>query len=187
MKFLKYVSTSVLVIALAACGGGGGSAGTTGTGTGTTVPTAADFIFELDKTTILNTGSDKAVLTVTVLDSNRNVVVGVPVSVAVDAGGVFSPISGASTDATGKFSGNITIGGDKSNRTINAVITVNNKSKVASIVVVGSQISVTPIPATPTPGQMVTLNVSTTDSAGSPIQNAALILSGTSGASGAAT
>ena len=188
MNLLKCVAASVLVMALAACGGGGGSSGTAaGTGTGTAVPTAADFIFELDKTTILNTSSDKAVLTVTVLDSNRNVVAGVPVSVAVDAGGVFSPISGASTDASGKFSGNITIGGEKSNRTINAIITVNDKTKEASIVVVGSQISVTPVPATPTPGQKVTLNVSTTDSAGNSIQNAALILSGTSGASGAVT
>ena len=191
MKLFKYLSATVLVTALAACGGGGGSSVAsstgTGTGTGTTVPIAADFIFELDKTTILNTGSDKALLTVTVLDSNRNIVAGVPVSVAVDAGGVFASNSGVNTDATGKFSGNITIGGDKSNRTINATITVSGVSKVASIVVTGSQIAVVPLPATPAPGQLVTLNISTTDSAGSAIQNTALVLSGSSGAAGAVT
>ena len=188
MKLFKYLSVAALVITLAACGGGGGSSGTVaGTGTGTTVPTAADFIFELDKTTILNTSSDKALLTVTVLDSNRNVVVGVPVSIAVDAGGVFAGSLGITTDVSGKFSGNITIGGDKSNRIINATITVNGVRKVASIVVTGSQIALTPLPATPAPGQLVPLNISTTDSAGSAIQNAALVLSGTSGASGAVT
>jgi len=172
-----------------ACGGGGGSSATsgTGTGTGTTVPVAADFIFELDKTTILNTGNDKSLVSVTALDSNRNIVTGVPISVAVDAGGVFASNSGVSTDATGKFSGNITIGGDKSNRTINATIKVNGVSKVASVVVTGSQIAATPLPATPTPGQLVMLNISTTDNSGSAIQNAALVLSGTSGASGAVT
>lgn len=199
MKFLKYLWVVVLAVVLAACGGGGGSAGTTGTGTGTgagtgtgttggsTVPIAADFIFELDKTTILNTGGDKAVLTVTVLDSNRNVVAGVPVSVAVDANGVFAASSSANTDASGKFSGTITIGGDKSNRTINATIKVNNVPKVASIVVTGSQIAVTPVPATPAPGQLVTLNISTADSAGSAIQNVGLVLSGSAGASGSVT
>jgi len=186
MMFSKYLSVATLVMTLAACGGGGGSSGTVA-GAGITVPTAADFIFELDKTTILNTSSDKALLTVTVLDINRNVIAGIPVSVAVDASGVFSGNSGTTTDASGKFFGNITIGGDKSNRTINATITVNGVPKVASIVVTGSQIIVIPLPATPAPGQLVTLNISTTDSAGNAIQNAALVLSGTLGALGSVT
>ncbi|MEC5213789.1 hypothetical protein RCH06_002343 [Polaromonas sp. CG_9.5] len=189
MKLLKYLSMSVLTVALVACGGGGGSSGTTagtgtGTGTGTVVPVAADFIFELDKSTILNTGNDKALVTVTALDSNRNVVAGVPVSVAVDAGGVFASNLGVNTDAKGQFSGSISIGGDKTNRTINATILVNGISKIASIIVTGSQITVIPLPATPAPGQLVTLNIATTDSAGVAIQNTALVLSGTSGASG---
>lgn len=200
MRFSKYLVSLAVSIMLSACGGGGGSPGTTTNSTGvvntppvltTPVPVTAasvvsDFIFELDKTSVLNTGSDKSVLTVMVLDKNRNVVSGVPVSVAVDSGGVFAA-SGLTTDAAGKVAGNITIGGDKGNRTINASITVNGIVKVASIVVTGSQIVVTPVPATPSPGEQVILNISTSDSVGAVIQNAAVTLGGTAGASGALT
>jgi hypothetical protein len=199
MSFSKYFVGLVTTIALAACGGGGGSSGTSSNSTPVSTPPAsaasvpvtvasvvADFIFQLDKTSILNTGSDKSVLTVQVLDKNRNVVSGVPVTVAVDSGGVFAA-SGSTTDSAGKLAGDITIGGDKGNRTINATITVNGIVKVASIVVTGSQIVVTPVPATPSPGQLVILNISTSDSAGAAIQNAAVTLGGTASASGALT
>jgi hypothetical protein len=203
MRFSKYFVVFWVITAIAGCGGGGGSSGTSTNSSASNVAVSAapavaasvpviassvvsDFIFELDKTSILNSGSDKAVLTVLVLDKNRNVVSGVPVSVAVDSNGVFAA-SGSTTDATGKLAGNITIGGDKGNRTINASITVNGISKVASIVVTGSQIVVTPVPATPSPGQQVVLNISTSDSAGAAIQNTAVTLGGTAGASGALT
>ena len=184
MKLFKYLSVGALAMVLVACGGGGGSAATTGTGTGTTAAVATDFIFELDKTTISNSGGDSALLTVIALDSKRNVVSGVPVLVSVNAGGVFAASSGTQTNAAGKFSGAVTIGGNKINRIIDATITMSGLSKVASIAVTGSQITVTPLPATPAPGQLVTLNISTADSAGSAIQGAALTLSGSAGAAG---
>ncbi len=189
MNLSNYLATCFLSMALVACGGGGGDPGTpSGTAPNpsntVTPPIAADFIFELDKTTILNTGSDKALLTVTTLDSNRNTLPKVPVVVAVDGNGILTGVSGASTDTLGKFSANIMMGGDKSDRTINASITVNGVTKVASVVVTGSQLSVTPIPAAPTPGQTVTLNLSAADSLGAPIQNVDLTLAGTAGASG---
>lgn len=200
MRFSKCLVGLSLAVALTSCGGGGGSPGSTTNSkevvstppvSATPVPlitasVVSDFIFELDKTSILNTGADKSVLSVLVLDKNRNVVAGVPVSVAVDSGGVFAA-SGLTTDAGGKVAGNITIGGDKGNRTINATITVNSIVKVASILVTGSQIVVTPVPATPSPGQSVVLNIATSDSAGAAIQNASVTLGGTAGASAALT
>jgi hypothetical protein len=203
MSFSKYFVCLVTSIALSACGGGGGSPGAVpgstapGNGvtpdpavTGTTpekvIPVAADFIFELDKTSIVNSGLDKVVLTVLAVDKSRNVVSGVPVSVAVDSDGVFAG-SSATTDSAGKFTGNITIGGNKSNRTINATITASGLVKVASVVVTGSQIKVTPVPAEPAPGELVKVTILTLDSANSPIQNAALVLNGTAGASGTVT
>ena len=77
--------------------------------------------------------------------------------------------------------------GDKGNRAINATITVNGIVKVASILVTGSQIVVTPVPATPSPGQSVVLNIATSDSAGAAIQNASVTLGGTAGALAALT
>jgi hypothetical protein len=153
-----------------------------------TAVVAADFIFELDKQTVVNSGNDKAVLTVLAVDSNRNVVANVPVLVSVDAGAVFSSTTaGTTTNAQGQYIGNITIGGNKANRTINATIKIGAIEKVASILVVGSQLSVTPVPATPAPGQQVTLNLSTQDSAGGAIPNIPVFLAGTSGISGTNT
>lgn len=207
--FIKSVSAyiaSVVLAGLVGCGGGGGSAGTPATGPGsigsqnptvtstavvgtpTVAPTAADFIFELDKQSILTAGTDKALLSILAVDSNRNVVANVPVSVSVDSGGVFSSLSaGGVTSATGQFSGNITIGGNKSNRIINAKILVSGIEKAAAIQVVGSQLSITPVPATPTPGQVVTINLDSLDSAGAFIPSVVVSLSGSSGASGTAT
>lgn len=186
MKLIKSLAFIVFSMALAACGGGGGSAGTSMGISAVVQSAASDFIFELDKTSIVNSGSDKATLTVTVLDKNRNVVEGVPVAIAVDAGAVFTSTS-TSTDASGKLAGVISIGSDKSKRTISASIKVNGITKVASVLVSGSGISVAVVPATPAPGQLVTLNLAATDSAGAPIPGAKLTLSGTGGATGTLT
>ncbi len=147
------------------------------------VSAISDFIFQLDKTSITNSGSDTAVLTVLAVDSTRNVVANAPVAVSLNQNAVFVP-GGASTDANGRFTGTILIGGDKADRTVDATITVNNITKVASVIVKGSQLAITPVPATPSPGQLVVLNISAADVAGSPIQSATLALTGTAGASG---
>lgn len=207
MRFMKHIGCMLLVATLLACGGGGGSPGaTTGGTTGTptnptptdptpTDPTpvnpstlVADFIIELDKTTIANSGSDKAVLTVTAVDANRAIVAGATVAVSLDANAIFSPTStGGVTGADGRFTGNITIGGDKADRTINATITINGLRKVAAVLVKGSVISMTAVPAAPTPSQQVTVNFNTVDAVGTPIGNATLTLSGTAGATGTVT
>ena len=206
------VSASGLLLALlVGCGGGGGNPGTPPSGTGSSgssnpagtstsvvaTPTtatpavaisAADFIFDLDKQSISTAGADKALLSVLAVDTNRNVVANVPVTVSVDSDGVFSSlVPGGATNAAGQFSGNITIGGNKSNRIIKATISVSGITKTASIQVVGSQLSITPVPATPAPGQAVTLNLESLDSAGASIPSVVIALSGSSGVSGAST
>lgn len=181
MKLLQVMGSIVLVAALAACGGGGGSSGVTpGTGTGV-VPdapqTAADVVFELSKTTIQNSGSDAAQLTVTVVDGNRNALSNVGVQVSLSPDGIFQKTADV-TDVNGQYVGSIEIGGSKANRTINATIKAGGLTKVASVVVSGSQINVTPVPATPAPGQTVVLNISAFDSANGSLQNLPLALAG---------
>jgi hypothetical protein len=194
----------LLLVALVGCGGGGGSAGTpagsssviTSGNTGTTtIPTvtptgvvASDFIFELDKQSLSSAGNERALLSILAVDNNRNILANVPVSISVDQGGVFSSTSaGTVTNATGQFSGFISIGGNKSNRTINTKIVVSGIEKTASVQVVGSQILITPIPATPTPGQAVTVNLDSLDSAGVSIPSVAVSLAGAAGVSGVNT
>lgn len=187
MNILKYVFGLVVAAALAACGGGGGSAGSVGGGSGGSggtggtpaTPTAASFVFTLDKSSISNAGSDKALLTITALDSSRNVVSGIPVSVSVDSG-IYTPIT-STTDTTGQASGNISIGGDKANRNITATINVGGQTGTAVIAVTGSQISLTSLPATPSPGASVQLAVKATDANGAAIAGANVQLGGTLG------
>jgi hypothetical protein len=205
MKLIKLFTCLLIFSSLAACGAGGGNAGaipnsgTTTTNTSTTsstststvitptgIVTVDDYIFELDKFAVKNTGTDDVLLSVTTLDKSRNIVPGVAVSVSVDAGGVFTPVAGLNTDATGKFTGKIGIGGNKTDRTINATISVNGKIKVVAFAVSGTKISVTPVPAVPIPGQTVTLNIKVTDSGDVGIANTPVQLSGTVGFSGVA-
>lgn len=178
-------SCVALLGALGGCGGGGGSAGNPiNSGSASAVVNAADFFFYLDKTTIVNSGEEKALLTVTALDSNRNTLANVPVTVSLDGNGVLTDKSATVTNASGEFSGSITLGADKSNRTINASITVSGITKVASVIVTGSQIALTPVPALPLTGQQVTVNISTTDSKGNAIAFVDLALGGSAGAMG---
>lgn len=188
MRFSKYVMGLAVAVALTACGGGGGNSGTvsgstTGSGsTGsstTTTPSAASFVFTLDKSAISNTGSDKAVLTVTALNAARNVVSGIPVSVSVDSG-VYTPVT-STTDTTGQASGSISIGGDKANRNITATINVGGQVGAAIITVTGSQISLTALPATSSPGASVQLAIKATDANGAGIAGATMQLGGTLG------
>jgi hypothetical protein len=193
MNIFKCLVGLMIALALVACGGGGGnpgtstgatatSAGATGTTTTTVttpVPTAASFVFSLDKSSINNGGTDKAVLTITALDASRNVVSGVPVTVALNSGIYTS--SGGVTDASGQTSGSIAIGGDKTNRTISASITVGSQSGTAVVAVTGASLTVSTLPATPAPGQQVTVTAKAIDTNGAAIQGVSIQFGGTLG------
>jgi len=119
-------------------------------------------------------------LTITVLDAARNVLPEVPVKVLVDSG-FYTPIT-SKTDAAGQVTGNISIGSDKSNRIINANISVAGlPSSMASLSVTGSQITLTPVPSTPRPGAGVQLTIKALDSNGAGVANADIVLGGSIG------
>ncbi|MEJ8837940.1 Ig-like domain-containing protein [Ramlibacter sp. AN1133] len=192
---LKALAALLLAGVLASCGGGGGSPGSTGTGTGTdgtgtgtgtggTTPTpvAASMIFELSKPALDNSGTDSTVLTATALDANNNPVAGVPFSVSVDSG-VFTPDATA-TGADGRATGKITIGGNKTNRNITAAIKVGTQTATAVVPVAGGQITVSPVPATPAPGQSVRVDVKVVDSTGAAVVNTPVTFSGSLGLTG---
>jgi hypothetical protein len=188
----------LLAAVLAACGGGGGSAGSTGvsggtgttggtggTGGTTTTPTVASFIYTLSKNQLNNSGQDSVDLVMTALDANNNPVKDVAVSVSVNSG-VYTPAS-STTDATGKASGSISIGGSKANRNIVATMKVGAQTSTATIPVVGSTVSLTAVPATPAPGQAVRVDIKVTDSTGAGIPNAVVQMGGSLGLTGTAT
>lgn len=187
MNFLKYLGIGLLAFALVACGGGGGSAGTTTLDSTATTPTptptptvtVSGFVYQLDKNALNNSGTDAALLTVTALDANNNPVSGAALLVSVDSG-IYTPNS-VTTDASGQASGKISIGGNKANRDIHAVLTMNGKTTLLTIPVTGSQLTMTPVPASPKLGQSMTLSIKVTDVNGNGIANALVKLGGSLG------
>jgi protocatechuate 3,4-dioxygenase beta subunit len=198
MKFIQLIAMAVLTAGLAACGGGGGcasgavctsgtpTASVTTTTTTTTTPTVtstvtavvSDFIVSLSKNTIKNDGADQAVLTVTTLDSSNNVVPGAQVSVRTNNSSVFQPPASPLTDATGKYTGVVTGGADKTDRVVNVTVTVNGVNKSVGLQIQGSKLALSVTPAVANPGDRVTITARVTDSNGSPIPGVMVALSG---------
>lgn len=168
-----------VALAISGCGGGGGSGGTPSGGGGGGAQTIATFDYVVDKAVMANSGSDDATLTVTALDSKNNPVADAAVSVMVDAG-IYTPTS-STTDSSGKASGKISVGSNKSNRNINYTMTVGGQTKAGVIAVTGSTIDLTTVPSAPSPGSGVTVTVKVTDVNGSGIAKAAVVLGGTLG------
>jgi len=174
------------------CGGGitpiGGSASGSSNGCGTTGPTtpvAADLIVTVSTkqaSGILNTGKDTATVTVQAVDSNRNVVADVPVTIKPDDTAVVTA-SGTTTDTTGTVTGVIGIGSDQSDRTIAVSVVSGSLSKVVNIPVTGATLKAD-IPAQLTPGATANARYTLTDAAGNPMAGVTVNLSGTFTASG---
>ncbi len=183
MKIFKWLVALWVTLALAACGGGGGSAGTVAGGTGQTAAVVSSFVYQLSKNALTNSGADYTVLTVTALDGSNNPVPGVKVVVSPDTG-IYTPDASV-TDDKGVVTGKLTINpNDKSDRNINSVITVGGKSATVVVPVTGSQITLDLVPATPTPGSSVRLDVKVTDINGAAIPGINVGLSGSLGFSG---
>ena len=128
---------------LAACGGGGGSPGITATGGGGTpvdpnsaaTALVADIAIFTDKTSVSNGGTDAVNVTVVAVNANRNAVAGATVTVSTDKNSVFTPTTAGPpiTDGTGTYSGVMTIGSDKTIRTITITATSNGITKQTTV------------------------------------------------------
>lgn len=151
---------------------------TSTTPTGTVTVPVADMVLFMDKTTINNSGSDKAQLTVIALDVNRNVVSGATVAVTTDMNSVFIPSGGSTTNAQGTYTGNVSIGADKSNRTITISVTINGIVRRTSVQVIGSKLTVQAQPSTLAPGQAGTVSALLQDSSLNPIAGSTITLTG---------
>jgi hypothetical protein len=194
MKFSKWISIGVVCLGLAACSGGGGSPGATSnaaptaasadTPTSNPAATVADIAVTLSNNGLLrNTGSDAVDLTVLALNASNNVVSGAAVQVSVDSQGVFASADSA-TGADGRFTGSVTSPTNKTDRTINVRVQVGNIVRNLAIFVVGSQITVTPVPGAPLAGQPTSLNIRLVDANNSGISGQTLTVSGTAGFGG---
>lgn len=127
----------------------------------------ANFVMLLDRSSLANAGTSTAALTVVAVDANNNVVAGAAVNVSTNANSIFTP-SGTVTNSSGQFTGQISAGSDKSDRTIVITTTINGIVKQTSLQVAGSQISITATPSIFSPGGAATITARLTDSASQP-------------------
>jgi len=137
-KMKTLFAAAAIGILLAGCSAGGKSSDSSTT---TTQTTASSLNVSVDKSTINDTGTDLATITVTALDSNNNVVASVPVTLKSDSG-VLTP-SGTSTNTTGVLTATLAPGGDHTDRAINVVVTSGSISKTVSVAVSGAALTAT--------------------------------------------
>lgn len=201
-RFLLLLGLTMTMV-LTACGGGGGSAGTNalnpGSGTGggsvgttttttTTITTISvkDFQLGFNKNFLNNNGTDVVTLNVIAIDQNNNVARGQTVTVSVNSDAIFNAPTNV-TNADGVFSGSISSPSNKNNRSITVKVKLGELEKTATLDVVGSFITITPLPAAPLVGENVVYNITLNDAAGTGIPGAGLAISGTAGLSIAST
>lgn len=197
MKRFHALISILVATFLVACGGGGGSAGsnpsstssgstTTTTTTSTTATVVTDFQLGFNKNSLNNNGSDEVTLSLIAVDQNNNVARGETVQVSVDSQAIFNALTSA-TDTDGRFTGKISSPTNKTNRSITVTARMGTLVKTATLNVIGSAITVTPLPAAPLVGENVVYNVSLKDSGGVGISGEQLTVSGTAGLSASLT
>lgn len=135
-KSLQSWLAATALLALAACGGGGGSAGDSlfqpsPAGGATTSATASDLVIVLSKATVTNGGSDSVEAKITALDANRNALPGVAVSVSVDADAIAQVVT-STTDTAGAVSATLTIGNNKTPRTVTVTARASGLTRAQS-------------------------------------------------------
>ncbi len=146
---------TVFAFGLTACGGANGDVTTeTSSGGGTTAastPVASDLALVLSGSSMQNGGTETVTATLTAVDSNRNLLANIPVTVSVDANAT-AGVSGKVTDANGVVIAKIGIGADRSNRVIVVTAKSGNLTRTAAIQVTGARLSATALPASVGPG-----------------------------------
>lgn len=133
--------TAFVAGGLAACGGGGGTSGTPvngGSGGSGSGPAVADISVVLSKTTMANDGSETLTLTATALDSNRGGIEAAKLTVGITDpnNSVFSSASTLTTDSSGKGTATISLGSDRSIRTVTVNVANGSITKSATFNVV---------------------------------------------------
>lgn len=102
-------------------------------------PTAADLSLTLSSAKLTNGGTSTITATATAVDTNRNVLSGIPVSIKVDNSAVVA-VSSSTTDTAGQVVGQVGIGADRSNRVITVTATSGTLTRSSSFAVVGAEL-----------------------------------------------
>lgn len=151
------LSTNRTIVVTAVAGGLTRTANLNVTDTPNTAgPVASDLSLSLSATSLPNTGTSTLRATVAAVDSNRNALPGIPVTVRVDQSAVAN-VNGNQTNAAGLVTADIGIGADRSNRLVTVTATSGSLTRTASFRVIGAKLTAaySPIVTTASSGNQI--------------------------------
>jgi len=135
MKSWRTWLAGLTTVMLAACGGGGSSGTPIVGGPGT--PTVADLQVVLSEPTIANDPTKTVTVTVTAVNSSGQTMADVPVTLGVNNNGAVQSTA-TKTGQDGRLTGTVTIGADRTLRTITVSASAGSVTKTAPLQVVES-------------------------------------------------
>lgn len=139
-RFSMWIAALALPMLMAGCGGGSGSEAGTPVLGGDTNTAVSDLVLQLGSTTLSNNGTDTLTVTVTALDTNRNVVSGATVNMSVDSDAVLNA-SSTTTSTSGVVSATVSPGSNRADRVVTVTAVSGTIKKTASFQVTGAQIT----------------------------------------------
>lgn len=150
------------------------------------VPTAADLTLVLSSPSIANTGTATITATVTAVDSNRNAIAGIPVTLRVNNDATVV-VSGGATSELGVVTGTVGIGSNRADRPILVTAISGALTREAVLQVRGTQIADTALPTVIEPNRSGRIQYRVSDAANSPLGNFPIIIVSPQGTSTQAT
>jgi len=166
--FTHCIAMAVASVLAVGCGGGAGSGDPLPGGGDTPTVTVSDLVVTLDKTTIANTGSETVGVTVTAIDSKRNVVASAPITITADEDAIVTA-SGATTGADGTVTATVSIGSNRANRVVTVTAVSGDVRQTATFQVAGAKLVATLVPAIVAPSAAGQVQYRLTDQSGSPM------------------
>jgi hypothetical protein len=178
VKTIRLILRVAMLALLVSCGGGGGSGGTPvggGDDGGGGTSQAADLTLVLSEVSLRNTGTETLTATATAVDSNRNALAGIDVTLSIDSNATVI-VSGSQTDDRGEVTGEVGIGSDKSNRIITVTARSGTLEKTATFAVTGVKVTATAVPAQLSSGQSGQVQYRVLDDNSAPMSNIAVVV-----------
>lgn len=142
-------------------------------------PQANDLTLSLSASNIDNSGSRTVVATATAVDSNRNALTGIPVQLSVSDSSAFIVVPSSSTNSSGQVTGTVSLGADRSNRTVTVIATSGTLTRTAAFVVTGAKFSqASPVPAVVQAGASGSVQYTLTDVNSNPMPGVPITVTG---------
>lgn len=175
---MRFVLAAAMVAILAGCSAGGsGNSGCTANSTAAECQAqVADLSLALSKNELTNTGADSVTLTVIALDSNRNALSGATIAIVPDSG--IATVASTTTDASGKVTAKLEIGGDTSNRLITVRVSSGGVVKTVTLPVTGNTLVASASPSVIAPGATGTIDFQLVNANNVGIANTAIAIDG---------